>query len=416
MGYGRFNSCVGRTVHDIRLSQALLRCKDLAVQRQALKSKSATKIGDINNNNEGNNTVVENEKLTDLNQYLDKDMPLELNNAEFENCEKDDECRALSPEDEETLRINLNEEDVYSDGSYEDQGNENAPEIYVENADVINRNYEELPTTEETDKVISVDKSKTDVICGSDKLNANKYSRKNLKTSVSRTSKVTSKSCPANLQARNLEKYQQRRLLLSRSKSANRQKMFTPMSAEAHHAITETIHEMHHSTSGKKANGEVNFVPAGGRKCVKSWIAPKKTKSAYDVQKVLESASQCLENLQGDGISKIEPNFDDDNDSCHSSGGTIPEDGVRMNTILPDIQMGSARDRNTHRSSSYRLPGIGKYDIAQDDPTFEITPPGFDIRYKDVEIKEERESETPPPDIRQRAIDKCSEWLTKYNK
>lgn len=416
VGYGRFNSCVGRTVHDARLSQALLRYKDLAAQRNSLKSKSATKLCEINNYNETGNIPKEIEKQTDLNQYLDSDLAIGSNNEETENCEKHENYRAPSPENDENMRLNLDEAELVQNDTSVEENDENNPEVQSTSSDK-NRTIEELRTADVSDtNVISVDKTKTEIISDSDILNANKYCRKNLKTSVSRTSKVTSKSCPTNSQARNLEKYQQRRLLLSRSKSANRQaRMFTPMSQEAKHAITETIHEMQHSSRDRNKNGEVNFVPTGGRKCVKTWIVPKRTQSSVDVSKVLENASQCLETLKSDGVNFNGNDSENENESCHSSG-SFPADAQKMNSLLPDIQQGSARDRNPTRNSSYRLPGIGKYDIAHDDPTFEITPPGFDIRYKDIEIKEERESETPPPDIRKRAIDKCSEWLTKYNK
>lgn len=409
IGYGRFNSCVGRTVYDARLSQALSRYKDLAFQKQHLKSKSTSKVGEINSNNEIGNVSKRNENLSEENQYLNNNLALDSDNESVNNCEENEITRSLSPK----LSKNLNEEVALSENSSVNL--EKDSDSVAENVCESNSNpNEELDTQEVHDSeicVISSDKHPTTLTGDSDKLNSNKYCRRNLKTSVSRTSKVTSKSCPAKIVSKALDKPHQKRLLSSRSKSANRNaKMFTPMSEEAKHAITETIHEMNHSTPGRTQRSEVNFIPSRGRKCVRTWMTPKKARSAFDVRKVLESASQCLEDLHSDGVNLCERNSADDDDSCHSSGGTLPDESNK----LPDIQNGSARDRNNIRNSSYRLPGIGKYDIAQD--TFEITPPGFDSRYNDMQVFEERESETPPPEIRQRAIDKCAEWLNKYNK
>ena len=411
IGYGRFNSCVGRTVYDARLSQALLRYKDSAIQKNNSKSKLTCKLSDTNNNNEPVNVPSEYEQ----NQYLKNTSVINSVNETANNCEENEKYRSLSPKLRQNCERTSDTEYIWIDDASVDTDSEEGSARGAKNR--TNKEIDKPKVGEIGTNVISCDKVKAGCSSDIDKLNTNKYCRKNLKTSISRTSKVTSKSCPAKIQSKSLERPGQKRLLLARSKSANRNaKMFTPMSEEAKHAITETIHEMNYSTPGRTERSDINFIPSRGRRCVKTWATPKKVKSALDGRKVLDSASQCIEDLHSDGVNLHERNSADDNDSCRSSGGTIPGGSNRTNSRLPEIQSGSARDRNNTRSSSYRLPGIGKYDITQDDPIFEITPPGFDSRYNDMQIVEERESETPPPDIRQRAIDKCSEWLTKYNK
>jgi hypothetical protein len=414
IGYGRFNSCVGRTVYDARLSQALLRYKDSAIQRHNLKSKSKStcKISDTNNNNETGNIPSEFEQ----NQYLKNTVAINSVNETANNCEENEKYRSSSPKLRQNCGSSSDKEDLWIDNASLDSDSEEDSARGAKNR--FNKEIDKLTAGEfGTNVISSSDKVKAGCTSDIDKLDTSKHCRRNLKTSLSRTSKVTSKSCPAKIQSKSLERTGQKRLLLSRSKSANRNaKMFTPMSEEAKHAITETIHEMNYSAPGRTERSGVNFIPSRGRKCVKTWAVPKKMKSASDGRKVLESASQCLADLHSDGANLNERNSADENDSCRSSGGTLPEGSQKSNSRLPDIQSGSARDRNNTRSSSYRLPGIGKYDITQEDPIFEITPPGFDSRYNDMQVVEERESETPPPDIRQRAIDKCSEWLTKYNK
>lgn len=410
VGYGRFNSCVGRSVYDARLSQALLRYKDQAIHKATIRSKLTPNDTVTNNQTRGTDLCGEDKIEPGQNQYLDNEIDLQ-NGNNVKNCEKTELEKTESPTCGLVLQSTSNEklEDENSDLELIDF-NDSGSVGYNKN-DINARNGK-----------LHVDKhvfrKKDDVNKVQEVNNNHQYNRKYLKTSVSRTSKITSKSCPAKIQHKTLENVNQKRLLNSRSKSANRNdKMFTPMSEEAKHAITETIHEMNLSTTDKvKRPDTVQFIPSRGRKCVKSWGIQKKSRSFFDIHKVEDDASQCLEDFHSDGVNLRERQSEDDDDkvSCQSSAGSIVDQ--RSTSRLPDIQTGSARDRGSVRNSSYRLPGIGKYDIAQDDPVFEITPPGFDSRYNDVLVVEERESETPPPDIRQRAIDKCAEWLNKYNK
>ena len=162
-------------------------------------------------------------------------------------------------------------------------------------------------------------------------------------------------------------------------------KMFSRMSAEAQTALTETILE-NESERNIESEDEDN-----------------------DVNENL--GTECMLSIEdGNEVSGR-------NDVNDSEVSMPSRDSRSIHTKLPDIQ-NEGQEYLTLRSikpADGRVPGIGKFPFpSKREPTFEITPPGFDIRYKDAPIREERESETPPPDIRDRAIRKCQDWLTRY--
>ena len=257
-------------------------------------------------------------------------------------------------------------------------------------------------------------------------------SGRNLKTAFSRISRNTAKSCPAQIQAR--AKVRQKSTtqgLALRSKSAHKNSdMFDKMSKEAHHAITETVREMNATRSKTNfapeytVNNGVRFCPSRSRKSVRTWAMPKqdsrKITAVYDTTKVLQNASNKMQQLIDSNMDLVHHNSSANSSRMHesirSSRCSSADFGKRRSPKLPDIQSEFSKDKINSKCQLIRLPGIGNYDVpVLKDGTFEITPPGFDSRYNDLQPVEERESETPPPDIRQRAIDKCSEWLTKYS-
>ena len=76
----------------------------------------------------------------------------------------------------------------------------------------------------------------------------------------------------------------------------------------------------------------------------------------------------------------------------------------------------------THR----QIPGIGQYKMPPGnvksssanltkENTFEITPVGYDSRFEDIIKKDEDEMDDTPEEIKQKAIDKCTDWLKKYH-
>ena len=433
-GTSRFTNCVGRSVYDTRLTQALTKYKDATSERPSTFKTQTSKGSAIEDNENGEFTnEVCKETLQD--QYLHNDETIHVDINYVENGESFEGNRPHSTDRSVISNISRRRE-LDSAKSRVSRYGKRGSVIIIDELDDDNEDNVETRVdlcadnlasehnveNPSKDKVLSTgltnhtgrDKIESD----GDKLNVDKHNRKNLKTSVSRTSKITCKSLPAKIQSQG-SKLGQKQLLAARSKSANRlTRMFTPMSEEAKHAITETIHEMNSSTPGRStARSDVKFIPSRGRTCVKSWVLPKKSKTAYDARPLLESASKCLADFVADGGDKIIDRLSNKSDDNIDSSAESLHDGIgRNDSRLPEIRNGSARDQNIGRNKSYRIPGIGKYNITKDDPVFEITPPGFDSRYNDMPPAEERESETPPPDIRQRAIDKCSEWLVKYNK
>lgn len=258
-------------------------------------------------------------------------------------------------------------------------------------------------------------------------------SGRDLKTALSRTSRKTAKSCPGQIQARsNIRQRPRTQSSVLRSKSAHKNSdMFNRMSKEAHHAITETVKEMNASRSQTclasdfvPQNITVQFNPSRQRKSVKTWVQPKsdsnKYSAGYNASRVLQGASDKMQELidcNTDLIHKTRSETNSSaNQSCRLSHSSENDAARKSSSKLPEIQNDISKDKFTSKGQLFRLPGIGKYDVpVLDDNLFEITPPGFDSRYKDLATVEERESETPPPDIRQLAIEKCSEWLTKYS-
>ncbi|KAL3831830.1 hypothetical protein ACJMK2_023532 [Sinanodonta woodiana] len=248
------------------------------------------------------------------------------------------------------------------------------------------------------------------------------------KISMNRVSRKTAKSCPAEVQSVTAVPKRSLSRTKVRSKSAHKifnthvenGDVFTNMSKEAQFAVTETIQEMNLMRSKTMI---VLPYPAGQDSDLQQLDAPPferhlpENRISYDNVKGLSKKEAGVERL-------------DDRDevsSCESSNGStaLPErilsDGLNGNRKLPNIQTSDiCQYENSGRHSGfinqqYRIPGIGKYDVpTKRENLFEITPPGFDIRYRDAIPFEERESETPPLIIRERAIQKCNEWLTKY--
>ncbi|KAK3590590.1 hypothetical protein CHS0354_021865 [Potamilus streckersoni] len=250
-----------------------------------------------------------------------------------------------------------------------------------------------------------------------------------IKTSTSRVSRKTAKSCPAEIQTTSVVPKRPLSRTKLRSKSAhkisntlaeNGGDVFTNMSKEAQFAVTETIQEMNLMRS-------------------KTMIfLPYHSGQDGDLQQldILQFERHLPENITLNEnikvVSQNEADCDrledgDETSSSESFNGSrelperFPSSGLNGHRKLPNIktaetdQYENSVKHSGFTSQQYRIPGVGKYDVPiKRENLFEITPPGFDIRYRDAIPFEERESETPPLIIRERAIQKCNEWLTKY--
>lgn len=204
----------------------------------------------------------------------------------------------------------------------------------------------------------------------------------------------TVQSCPTNTDDTNVNSCLNN---TSRAESAGKSKinrrkmkMFSRMSAEAQTALTETIME---NNSEDNTDLDVEDV------------------DQVNIENDDVFGSECV--LSYDDIDTINKR-----DNCNDSEVSMASrDSRSIHTRLPDIPNESEEYLTlcNIQKMDRRVPGIGKFACTtKKETTFEITPPGFDIRYKDAPIREERESETPPPDIRDRAIRKCQDWLSRY--
>lgn len=197
----------------------------------------------------------------------------------------------------------------------------------------------------------------------------------------------TTVSCPVNITDFSGNVQSKSRAESAGQKRINRRKMkmFSRMSAEAQTALTETILENESERNIESEDEDDNLNENLGTDC---------------------------------GLSLADVKDVTGRDDVNDSEVSMPSrDSRSIHTKLPDIP-NEGQEYLTLRSlqpTDGKVPGIGKFPFpSKKEATFEITPPGFDIRYKDAPIREERESETPPPDIRDRAIRKCQDWLTRY--
>lgn len=60
------------------------------------------------------------------------------------------------------------------------------------------------------------------------------------------------------------------------------------------------------------------------------------------------------------------------------------------------------------------LPSIKRANLAFRENTFEITPPDFDIRFREIITCQKGDRDTPPLDVRQQSIQKCQQWLGQH--
>lgn len=256
------------------------------------------------------------------------------------------------------------------------------------------------------------------------------------RTSTSRRSiqtHKTSKSCPATMEHVNtVSRPQQDRVIYVRSRSSRKNykgqrnsNMFSRMSMEAQHARTEILKEKNPVTAKKhhrrdKGSHEANHYDEKGSSSDEDQVYPIPERRTSNAEEKFQDKL-----YSGEDFNKM---FDDENgltehdlenaysDSEISVGNRKHTFAVlAKRTKLPNINDEKYVTLQRLKTLQYTLPGIGRYSVApKREATFEITPPGFDIRYKDMVVLEERESETPPPEIRDKAVQKCQEWLSRY--
>lgn len=260
------------------------------------------------------------------------------------------------------------------------------------------------------------------------------------KTSVSRRSTVTqktSKSCPPTMELdlTTSKHVNHKAVPTLRAKSAysskpqtfRSSKLFSRMSQEAQHAMTETIQEhegLRMPNNNFKTQQWIDENFAHQNDVIRSRVQ----ENVYVKQPPPSGDRGPGHRVADEDVYETNYNIEDvlPNDSCTDSEMSVnsrrrPITSDSTNMRLPSIPSDSTADYCTLgqlKHFNLRLPGIGRYEIATlREKTFEITPPGYDIRYNDVVVFEEgeRENELPSEDIRERAVQKCQDWLARYS-
>ena len=252
------------------------------------------------------------------------------------------------------------------------------------------------------------------------------------RTSTSRRSiqtLKTVKSCPAAMDNHNRPTSMLVQPTEDRSKSAHKllkkpggrnTHLFSRMSMEAQHALTETKNQVKPGVGFIDVNNAMKQLSRENTPNVSIQDHSKNiTTQAVSVHNQVHRIGTCApENeaiLCDVELPKQAMNAMVRLQGSHSSCSQgVDRDVFNSNTKLPNIgdNVYNLNNMHTQRNS---FPGIGQFPNYQKrEPTFEITPPGFDVRYKEVRMFDERESETPPPDIKERAVQKCTEWLARY--
>ena len=252
------------------------------------------------------------------------------------------------------------------------------------------------------------------------------------KTSTSKRSTVTqktTKSCPAKMDEKQKQVQLKHntvkavptlRARTASSKTRNQVKLFSQMSQEAQHALSETMKEK--SIPETEVERPYRPVPVSTsvweieRPTIEEKLKTGKSnktpcENVKPEEEVRESRCEIEDIIQDDAYS--------DTDVSIPTTRRRPISTKVNRTRLPYIPSESPTDYFTLgqlKHLNYRLPGIGKYEIATlREKTFQITPAGYDIRYNDIAIFEaEEKTELPSSNIRDQAVQKCQDWLSRY--
>lgn len=232
---------------------------------------------------------------------------------------------------------------------------------------------------------------------------------RNVNTSVSRVSNKTSRSCPAVIQSaddfpRPSGLRQPSRL--PRPTRRKNLKVFSRMSLEAQYAINETLNEMGAENSSlKPAASSVTGVDGPIINDIDPSVLASGVLSTCEVENgSLDSARSCASSTTTTELMDSRDRRALRGDKC-----LFPQISLKSN-MLPK----SSSVETLNNAEAVRIPGVGKYNVIRRERTFQITFGDFDIRYRDIISCDRRGSETPPAEIREKAIAKCTQWLEKY--
>ena len=145
------------------------------------------------------------------------------------------------------------------------------------------------------------------------------------------------------------------------------------------------------------------------------------TKANQELSKFAQTLTTGARVSDSDDGASDAPNYDTSSGKGQSSRSSTKRKSSarsrRPRTRLPligaNIQDYVTKDTGTYKTN---IPGVGRYKVIPPGGgnVFEITPPGYDSRYnvrrRDLDVDDET-----PEEIRNRAIEKCNNWLEKYH-
>lgn len=216
------------------------------------------------------------------------------------------------------------------------------------------------------------------------------------------------------------------------NKSTRKQlKLFSRMSMEARHAISETINAMDDDSTTHKERRESSQNKKVKRNknknhevCVENDKNDEKTNTSKSetfsdvVEAVNENKddfkSQCLgEYSEWDNFIKYDESENStDISKTYSTHGDF---GTRLHPCLFGGENVISSTYLNQRKYPSQYKGNGRYAMRMPrERTFEITPVGFDVRYRDTIAIGQPDDDAPTGEIRAHAVAKCTEWLKKY--
>lgn len=228
----------------------------------------------------------------------------------------------------------------------------------------------------------------------------------------------------------------------SRKKSdAKRINVLLGMSEEARYAISETKKEMGSQPKsapekelGLDEGGGNNNNDRGRLRCNRPTSDNVISSKGHDLKRSDKAEEDGMDNGEGDGVSagrnvhesvpssaSVNTTIGEGSNSRHMSvtSGCL-EDGNELSTRLPALASGRGSGVKSLNYLQVRQHNGLSADSVRKTPrnisregTFQITPPDYDVRFREILTCEIPESETPPPDIKAQAVAKCSEWLNK---
>ncbi|XP_064614119.1 uncharacterized protein LOC135477845 [Liolophura sinensis] len=228
-----------------------------------------------------------------------------------------------------------------------------------------------------------------------------------------------------------------------KTSEAKRINVLLGMSEEARYAISETKKEMGSQPKSVLDNG-LGLSDGDGESNNNNNRRGRLHYSITTSDNLISSKGQDLRNDtaegdctdigEGDGVgtgsnmhesvpssASVNTTIGEDSNSRNMSVTSVAqEDGNELSKRLPALSssgVSGAKSLNYLQVRQHNgLSADSRHKMLRNisrEKTFQITPPDYDVRFREILTCEIPESETPPADIKAQAVAKCSEWLNK---